>query len=351
MVLLLSIVTAEARPRGFDRKAATRTATAVESEWKLAFELAFRDTTPFSRRFPSLYDERLSYEVRRAITRDVLDRIVSIALRETGAKRVELAYRPGGYNDFPVVPSAQLIVRASDASVHRALSIIGYLAQQTAVIASKKTRAGNRHALEIVEHGSRRLAEREWLEKFWRRLASLSPKLGPGFSSIEVNGRPGLYIINSDGDWKAEDLDKFSETVRAVSKEFELETSARRFEVKYVEIGNDWKANGDGASYLDRLGEAGGAGLRRRLVRRYQPQVERWLEQAFLKHAPAIYKRGGAVIARSSHPARLLGFHSRPDDPGDLLRAGGGRSRMMLYVSTTRVESPSRLPLAALPTI
>jgi hypothetical protein len=285
-------------------RTASPSSLAEEGRWTLAFELAFGDSSPYSSKFPSLYDERLPYGVRRAITKYVLDRIILIALREAGARQIELAYRPGGYNDFPVVPSAQLTVRASDKSVRRALNIIGYLAQQTAVIGSKKSGAGKRFALEIVEGGSRKLSERTLLERFWRRLAALSPKLGPGFSSIERGGRPGIYIIDSEGDWKPEELEGFARTARTISAEFGIQTVARSFTVEYLELGNDWKRQADGAAYLDRLGQEGVGGLRRRLVRLYRPQVELLILRAFKKYAPGILKEKRAAVASVLVPLR-----------------------------------------------
>jgi hypothetical protein len=303
VTLLLFVLAAQAQNLDPQSEPSQRGESGIErEEWRLAFELAFGEGSPYSRVFPSLYDERLSYEVRRAITKDVLDRIVRIALRETGARQVELSYRPGGYNDFPVVPSAQLSLRTSDAKqIQRALNIIGYLAQQTLVIGSKKTRAAaGRAALEIIERrGGRRLSDRKVIEKFWRRLASLSPKLGPGFSAIEVRGRPGIYIIDSDGDWRAEDFPSFDETISAVSTEFRIKTSAEHFQVEYAAIGNDWKTNPDGASYLDRLRSEGQSALRRRLVRLYRPQVERWIRNAFKKYAPQALRGSKAAAARA----------------------------------------------------
>lgn len=305
LTLLLMALAAQAQSVGPRSAPLQRGARGnVEREWRLAFELAFGDGSPYSRVFPSLYDERLSYEVRRAITKDVLDRVVRIALRETGARQLELSYRPGGYNDFPVVPSAQLRLRArARQEAHRALNIIGYLAQQTLVIGSRKTAAaGNRAALEIIERrGGHHLADRSVIEKFWRRLAALSPKLGPGFSAIEKGGRPGLYIIDSDGDWRVEDFARFDETVRAVNEEFRIETSANHFEVEYMEVGHDWKTNQDGASYLDRLSRDGRHALRRRLVNLYRPQVERWIRNAFRKYAPqALTKSKAAARVRTN---------------------------------------------------
>jgi hypothetical protein len=290
--------------RTLRRTTAGPSSPAQEGRWTLAFELAFGDSSPYSSKFPSLYDERLPYGVRRAITKYVLDRIILIALREAGARQIELAYRPGGYNDFPVVPSAQLTVRASDKSVRRALNIIGYLAQQTAVIGSKKSEAGKRFALEVVESGGRKLSERTLLERFWRRLAALSPKLGPGFSSIEREGRPGIYIIDSEGDWKPEELEGFARTARTVSAEFGIQTVASSFAVEYLELGNDWKRQADGAAYLDRLNKDGRDGLRRRLVRLYRPQVELLVLRAFRKYAPGILKEKRAAVAWRRAPLR-----------------------------------------------
>lgn len=304
VTLLLFVAAVQAQTVDLRSTHPQRDARGVEREqWRLAFELAFGEGSPYSALFPSLYDERLSYEVRRAITKDVLDRIVQIALRETGARRVELSYRPGGYNDFPVVPSAQLVLRASDRQVaHRVLHIIGYLAQQTLVIGSKKTRAAeSRAALEIIETGGgRHLSDRVVIEKFWRRLAALSSKLGPGFSAIEIRGRPGIYIIDSDGDWQAEDFARFIDTIREVSKEFRIRASAEQFQVEYAQVGNDWKTNKDGASYLDRFSREGRSALRRRLVHLYRPRVERWIRNAFKKYAPQSVRKSRSAAAASA---------------------------------------------------
>lgn len=310
LLSLLLFVAAQAQTIDPRSTPSQRREHAVErEEWRLAFELAFGEGSPYSTLFPSLYDERLTYKVRRAITKYVLDRIVRIALLETGARRVRLSYRPGGYKDFPVVPSAQLALRARDAGqAHRALNIIGYLAQQTLVIGSKKTKAsGARAALEIIESDNKRhLSDRVLIEKFWRRLAALSPELGPGFSAIETGGRPGIYIIDSDGDWRAEDFARFIKTVRTVSTEFRIETSAEHFQVEYAEIGNDWKTNRDGASYLDRLSREGRRDLSRRLVRLYRPRVERWIRSAFKKYAPRALRKSKTAAAST----RTVGRHT-----------------------------------------
>ena len=267
----------------------TVTPGSTRSEWKIAFELAFGENSPYSKKFPDLYS--LPYDVNLAITREVLDQIVKVMLNETKAKRIKLTYRPGGYKDFPVVPSAQLEIRCTDKTAQDAMNILGFLAQQTTIIASKRIEYGNRHALLILQTKGKDLDEPKQVEKFWHRLGELLPKLQPGFSSIKVKGRPGLYIIDSEGDWLAEDLLKFPSIVDSLSREFAIATTTEEFQVNYVELGNDWKLYAQGEQYLHRLYEGGLNELRRRLVDKYLPKVELWIKKAFEKFSPVSLKQ------------------------------------------------------------
>ncbi|HSS19912.1 MAG TPA: hypothetical protein VLL54_07555 [Pyrinomonadaceae bacterium] len=247
--------------------------------WKVAFELAFGEDSPYSAEFPNLY--ALPFNVNLAITKEVLDQIIAVALRETGARQISLSYRAGGYKEFPPVPSAQLEIEATDSAAQDLMNIVGYLAQQTSVIASSRTDKGNRHAIEIVEKSGNALADVKTLQAFWRRLGELSPKLQPGFSSIQVAGRPGLYIIDSDGDWRAKDFPKFKLVIARVSKQFGLKTDFAVFVVEYSELGNNWKLDANGEQYLRRFSSTGQTGLRQRLENEYRLNAHAWIKKAF----------------------------------------------------------------------
>jgi adenosylhomocysteine nucleosidase len=251
--------------------------------WKLAFELAFGEDSPYAAEFPDLY--KLPYETNFAITKDVLDRIVAVALKETGAKQSSLRYLPGGYKNFPVVPSAQFEVEATDEAAEDAMNIIGYLAQQTAVIASNRVEPGNRRAIQIIDGAGTGFSDRKTVQAFWGLLGESSPKLLPGFSSAEAGGKPGLYIIDADGDWLDKDQPKFVRAVERLSKEFGIATSFEYFTVEYVEQGNNWKLDSKGEQYLRRFDRKGMSDLRRRLETEYQPQVRGWIRKAFEAHA------------------------------------------------------------------
>ena len=269
-------------------------------EWKSAFELAFGEGSPYASKFPSLYE--LPYETNLAITKEVLDRVVPIALTETGARRLALAYLPGGFEAFPVVPSAQLNVRATEAQTRAALDVIGYLAQQTLVIASRREPFGNRAALQVTQTAGAVLATPADAQKFWQRLSGLEPKLNPGFSGTLAGGRPGLYVIDTEGDWLTFDEEKFDAAVAAVSNELNVRTSVEHFRVDYVSAGNDWKLYPKGEQYLKRLTDGGRRALAVKLERVYSPRVERWIAEAFARRGLGTGPRTLTAPAPSSQP-------------------------------------------------
>jgi hypothetical protein len=278
-----------------------KTAGAHRQTWKLSFELAFGEYSPYSRKYPSLYD--LSYDVNRAITRDVLNRIVAIALRETGARQLQILYAPGGYLHFPVVPSAQLDVEATPLAAANMLDIIGYLAQQIEVMACRHFGTGGKPALQIVEQNGNKLAQPQTVGRFWQRLRRRAPHL-QGFLPVRVNKRPGIRIIDTTSRWTVQDVVSFDDVLEDVAREFRIRADSRLFTVQFISSGNDWKAHGDGTQYLNRLEQRGQSALARRLVTKYRPQAERWIEYSFKKYVPrSLNQTRSQLIRNRSGPA------------------------------------------------
>lgn len=271
----------------FSVQTAAQSRAAVE--WKSAFELAFDTSSPYCSKFPSLYAQ--PYKVNEAITKEVLDRVVVIALKETGARRVKLAYLPGGYMNFDVQPSAQLDARATREQTRTALNVIGYLAQQSLVIASRRTPRGEKAALQITQTRGSGLDSPAFAQKFWRRLSALELRLNPGFSGTLAAGRPGLYLIDIEGDWPpAKADDSLRAAVAAASDEFKIVTSWIRFRVAYLDAGNDWKQYPNGEQYLRNLKKSGRGALAMRLEKVYRPRVERWIAEAFRRQGDRVVK-------------------------------------------------------------
>lgn len=277
LLLLLALLACAHAPAGAQRRGKAPAAR----EWRSAFELAFGEGSPYASKFPNLYE--LPYDTNLSITKEVLDRVVHVALAETGVRRLSLAYLPGGFESFPVVPSAQLDTRADEAQARAALDVIGYLAQQSLVIASRREPSGGRAALRVTQTRESDLASPAAAQKFWRRLSGLAPKLTPGFSGTLDGGRPGLFIIDTDGDWLASDEETFEAAAAAASKEQNFTTTVEHFRVLYVGAGNDWKRYPKGEQYLKRLRDAGRRALASKLERVYRPRVERWIAAAFAR--------------------------------------------------------------------
>jgi hypothetical protein len=241
--------------------------------------LAFGAGSPYSRKYPNLY--ALPYRTDATITKDVLDRIIPLAVRESGAKQVRVLYGPGGYRDYPVTPSAQLEILATPDQMHMVADIIGYLAQQTEVMASRPAPEGQTAALDVLETQGKRLAEPITAERFWSRLRVRSPQL-QGFLPL-ANSR-GLRVMDADGAWSSRDTLKFGDAVNRAGLESGLDLQAKQLKVRLVRTGNDWKTRPAGQSYLYRLQTGGHADLARRLKGKYQPQVESWIQAAFRKY-------------------------------------------------------------------
>ncbi|NIR77740.1 MAG: hypothetical protein GWO00_04925, partial [Gemmatimonadetes bacterium] len=69
----------------------------------------------------------LPYEVSQRVTQDVTRAVVDDLARETGVTVTREGYGPGGYLDYPVVPSGQIKVRGVPDAVGNFIDSIGYL--------------------------------------------------------------------------------------------------------------------------------------------------------------------------------------------------------------------------------
>lgn len=271
---------------------------------RVSFELAFGDGSPYAEEFPSLYD--LPYQESAAITRQVLGKIVRAVLGETGAKRIHLFYGPGGYQDYPASPSAQMDVGAKDTgAIQDTIAAIGYLAQQTEVYASKPNPAGQTLALDIVERGTQKLARPEVVHQFFTRLGQLAPRLFQGYAPVRVGGKVGIRILNadtSDGPWREDEFAGFMAAAEKAASEIGIRLDpqwTKGLRVDFESTKNDWTEHPQGEALLGAIRQRGRSALSGRLVNRYRPLVHEWIRGAFLRNARREYTawlaaRGGA---------------------------------------------------------
>lgn len=222
----------------------------------------------------------MSYARNEAITRDVLDRIVPLVLHDVGVRRVAHHYGPGGYLGYAVVPSAQLDIEATSTDLMTVMDSIGYLAQQTEVIAARPDPSGDTPALQVVETRGNRLDRTDTVQSLWRSLRKAAPFL-QGFQPARVDDRPGLRMIDTTRSWKVRDIVNFDAASNRVATAHRLPLRTFRFMTRLAKVSNDWRRFPDGREYLVRLEGRGRAPLKRRLTSDYRQLADRWIRQAF----------------------------------------------------------------------
>lgn len=270
-------------------------------QWNISFELAFGQNSPYSTRYAAYYD--LPYRTRQAITTEVMNQAIRLAAEETGARKLGLLYGPGGYLAFPPEASGQLQVLATENQVRDMLAILGYLAQQTEVWGYRSAREGEKPALEILQVGGRSLLDAALVERFWSRLARLSPKLHLGFSPVADGRDTGIRILDSERTWDANDVCDFDGVVRRLASEHRLRLRTRRSNFEVLIEANDWKEAPEGSQYLESLTRRGREPLTQRLRSRYQAEMGRRIEAAL---------RRAQLVAKAPRRAAPQQFGTRP---------------------------------------
>ena len=279
----------------------------VESDKPVAsFELAPGEGATHGTSLPSFYD--LSYNQSADITRHVMDRIASVAVKESGAKGIDHIYGPGGWETYPVTPSGQLRLAGNADKVATAADIIGYLAQQSAVLVHDPDPHGPALGIQIVQQEGDELADPEKMQKFWNRLYELDPEIAQGFAPCRFHGQPGLRIINTGDRWTDEQVAKFKATAKQLTEEFDLHLDAVVFRTFYEFYDNDWKEHPDGQAYLARISQRGRPDLSRRLNDQFRPAVEAWIEDAFKQYAPKEWAAHQGGPGAAEHEEASLGL-------------------------------------------
>jgi hypothetical protein len=321
--------------RELERGAPTAAERHSVKRWVVAYELAFGDATPYSREFPSLYDARVAYAAKRAVTREVLDRITRLAARETKVHRIRFAYMPGAYKDYGVVPSAQLSVEGTASAVGDFMAVVGYLAQQTEVIASTPVASGGLAVLQVTQTSGEDLAAPAPAERFWKQLRTLAPEL-PGFSVASANGQPTLTVIATEGEWDAGQKARIQRAVASAASDLRLPAKASFKRVALLSCYNNWLLQPAGQGYLDRLSRRGRSDLARWLRSTYRASVTQWIKRAYRQYPrPTVRTRSEPRDGRKAPQAERLSIGASLAP-----RAMPGRTSKRL-VKTTR-KAPTK---------
>lgn len=246
--------------------------------WQISFELAFGEGSPYSQQIkPSLYE--VPYATSHRVTSEVLPDIARRARIMADLQLVSLYYGPGGYEKY-VNPSAQMVVRGTPAQARLACSIIGYLAQQTEVIASSEDPSGDVQIYDVVGFRSTGLDRLTVVKDRWSKLNSLSPKL-VGFLPLR-GPSGGIRVLNMGDKWNRTDYLSFHPSIASA---FGPAAHEKAGYARLISSKNDWKATPSGNAYLSQLNALGRPDLARR-VTGLRGQTERLIRRSYRKHMP-----------------------------------------------------------------
>jgi len=260
--------------------------------WRLAFELAFSEGSPYAVEFGDLHT--LPYDVNEQISAVVLQRIVSISLNELATAKIGFHIMPGAHQHDPIVPSGQLEIATDEVRARATLDVIGYLAQQGLVIGSSKGSAGNRMGLEILGGNGDLLKDRARLAELWNAFLAAEPKLLTGFSGISESDQAGILIIDTGGAWLTRHAADLAVKFPEIGSTIPVSLSGTLFFFSYIEAENDWTSRGDGADYIDDLVWLGFKKVAQDIPRQRRV-IEQTIGDAIAEFAPHLKQRSIGV--------------------------------------------------------
>lgn len=171
--------------------------------------------------------------------------------------------------------SIQVDALASPEAVADLMDMIGYVFQQTEVINTRALKSGKNMAIDIL---SPKLKSINDATRFFAEFLTNSPKdkdgdpIAPGFQQIEIDGQPGIRLLNFSGKWRGNQVEAIREALKAASDSTKI--GVKDIVVSNVEMKstkNDWSKEHDGISYLDSLRNRGRLQEAELLQRRFPP--------------------------------------------------------------------------------
>jgi len=171
--------------------------------------------------------------------------------------------------------SIQVDALASPEAVADLMDMIGYVFQQTEVINTRPLKSGKNMAIDII---SPKLKSVDDATKFFAEFLNLVPKdkdgdpIAPGFQQIEIDGQPGIRLLNFAGKWRAKQVEDINQAIKQASQNAKIDVNdvvVNNVDMRTTK--NDWSKEHDGISYLDSLRNRGRLQEAELLQRRYPP--------------------------------------------------------------------------------
>lgn len=239
--------------------------------------------------------------------------IVNWVAEEVGLRVLGTSAGSGAYQG-ETEGSLQVEAIGSPEDIQDFMDMVGYVLQQTSVIATRPMTRGNGTAIDVVAEG---LQDQETADAFFNELRKHTKKV-EGYQQIEVDGKPALRFMKLGGIWSPNVIAGIADAINVTSEVMGLQLEDLQAKnISLEEASNDWTVDQNGEAYLRSLDQRGRVQEAERLVRRYPPQgVDQGLD--------------GEVFWRSPEHGRATEFKEarrktgRPAEPTVRPRPGKG---------------------------
>ncbi len=251
---------------------------------QLSYELAPGASSQFAARFGARFDA-LDYNEKSRVTRKVSDMASGIALSVVRPHESVRFYGPGGWQDFPAMPSGHKKLVSTREAAEDMADVMGYLLQQDSVMVSRPVakKSGWKAGLDIV---GPKLGNPERVTEFWRKLQEAAPQLKElGFMPVRESGGEGIRIVFNKGGEKytAKLEEELGEIIERVADEMDIDVSAAVTKIEASFHGNNWADNAKGEEYLARVKARYGSRVSGTLEREHQRNIARVFDEELTK--------------------------------------------------------------------
>lgn len=262
----------------------------------VSYELSPGTASEFAQRFGERFDA-LDFAEKSRVTRKVTDHAAGVALSIVRPHESVRFYGPGGYQDYPPMPSAHSTVVSSKEAAQDMADIMGYLLQQTEVFITKPVpnKQGWKAALDIV---GPTLGDPDKVTPFWIRLQEVAPELRElGFSPMRERSGEGIRVVFDGGGEKfvAKLEAELGPKIEQVAEEMGLDGIMPAVtKVEAEKRVNKWDEQTNGEGYLAGIESRYGSRVRGALERDHRRNVARLFDEELTKAEGRVAGKGKA---------------------------------------------------------
>jgi len=277
---------------------------------RLNFELAFGTGAPFNEKFPDFKD--LSVNGQKFVTQTILNDIIDVANKFTGATEKIRVHATGGWEASGANPNARLELISSPEVAVDVANIIGLMAEQDAVLVSKfspKKTSSSKLGIMVYPRSGDALANNTMMDLLWQSiwnkglaqnknkpLSDNNFHLMMGYSTEMVGNRTAMSIMPSkfDGSVKfmgGKGLQERIENgdvldaIKNVADELGLDLVVKLTHHESELLDNNWETDKDGQGYSGRLSDRYGServkqGLQNFKRDKLEPRISQAIKEA-----------------------------------------------------------------------